>query len=174
MTNAELAQYNKQRVIKQICFVVHDYKAAIERWYEDFKVGPWRVFAHCNDVTKDVVLDGELVTEPFKFYCAISYIGNIQIEVIQPEYGPSAYKKFLDEKGPGIHHIKEHVPDERLDETLEDYKKKGLNVYFEGRFFKDLFYYLDSEKSIGAVYEIGNCPVQDLDPSIYSYYPSEG
>ena len=173
MTNFELEQYNKKRVINQICFVTNDYKAMIERWYEDFKVGPWKVFAHCDEITKDVIINGEPVTEPFKFYCAIANIGEMQIEVIQPVYGPSAYQKFLDEKGPGIHHIKERVPDKLLNDTIEDYKKKGLPVYFQGRFMEDLFYYIDSEKSIGAVYEIGNSPELELDPNIFSIYPSD-
>jgi len=171
MTNAELAQFNKKRVINQICYVTNDYKAMIERWYEDFKVGPWTIFAHSDEVTKEVILNGEPVTEPFKFYCAMAYIGDMQIEVIQPVYGPSAYQKFLDEKGPGIHHIKEYVPDERLSDMIEDYKKKGIPVYFQGRFMADLFYYLDSEKSIGAVYEIGNCPPLEFDPDTISIYP---
>jgi len=173
MNNEELAQYNKNRKINQICYVTNDYRAMIERWYEDFNVGPWTIFAHSDEVTKDIVLNGEPVNEPFKFYCAFAYIGDVQIEVIQPVYGPSAYQKFLDEKGPGIHHIKEHVPDEILDETLEHYQEKGVDVYFKGKFMEDLFFYLDSEKSIGAVYEIGNCPPLEFDPNMLSFYPSE-
>lgn len=173
MTNSELAEYNKKRVINQICYVTNDYKTMIKRWYEDFQVGPWTIFAHSDEVTKDVVLDGKPVTEPFKFYCAFAWIGAIQIEVIQPVYGPSAYQKFLDEKGLGIHHIKEYVPDERLPETLKSYEEKGLNVYFKGRFMEDLFFYLDSEKSIGSVYEIGNSPDLELDPKTISFFPSE-
>ena len=173
MTNAELAEYNKKRKINQICYVTDNYKEMIERWYEDLKVGPWMIFAHSDEVTKDVILDGKPVTEPFKFYCAIANIGDMQIEVIQPVFGPSAYQKFLDEKGPGIHHIKEHVRDEILNEMLDDIKAKGYPIYFQGRFMTDLFYYLDSEEKLGAVYEIGNCPPLELDPDIVSYYPSE-
>ena len=35
----------------------------------------------------------------------------MEIEVIQPNYGPTPYDDFLREKGPGIHHIKEVIPD---------------------------------------------------------------
>ena len=40
---------------------------------------------------------------------AATFIGGIEFEIIQPIHGVNPYSKFLEERGPGIHHIKESV-----------------------------------------------------------------
>ena len=42
---------------------------------------------------------------------AVTQIGNIQLELIQPLNGPNIWKEFLEEKGEALHHIQPHVQD---------------------------------------------------------------
>jgi catechol 2,3-dioxygenase-like lactoylglutathione lyase family enzyme len=45
--------------------------------------------------------------EPADFVASISlsYLGEIQLELIQPVRGPNIYSDFLRDSGPGLHHI---------------------------------------------------------------------
>lgn len=50
---------------------------------------------------------------------ALSYAGDIQLEVIAPVDGESVYTEFLDRCGPGLHHVCLEMPDtEAFDERL--------------------------------------------------------
>jgi hypothetical protein len=36
---------------------------------------------------------------------SLSYLGDMQLELIEPVRGPNIYSDFLDDSGPGLHHI---------------------------------------------------------------------
>lgn len=42
-----------------------------------------------------------------------------------------------------------------------------------GQFVADFHFYLDTEPKLNFVYELGNCPYQDLPPDLVSIYPPE-
>ncbi len=42
---------------------------------------------------------------------SLSYAGDTQLELIAPTRGESVYSEFLEESGPGLHHICVEVPD---------------------------------------------------------------
>lgn len=42
---------------------------------------------------------------------SLSYAGDTQLELIAPRRGKNIYTEFLDESGPGLHHICVEVPD---------------------------------------------------------------
>ena len=113
MTYQELLDLNKKRNIVQLGIVTNDIERSMRDWVEKLKIGPWRYKIMSNESVKDATkfIDGETVStsEPFAFYNALTEVGNLQIELIQPLYGPTIYQKFLDEKGEGIHHFKEKI-----------------------------------------------------------------
>ena len=57
----------------------------------------------------------------------MAWLGDIQIELIQPIQGPGIYWEFLNNKGEGIHHIKEYVKDEDMEKVLNEYKQKMIS-----------------------------------------------
>jgi methylmalonyl-CoA/ethylmalonyl-CoA epimerase len=173
MTNEELRQYNAKRRIHQICVVTSDVHRTMKAWVDNLKVGPWRLTEFSDETVKGLRINGELINEPFKFLIAISYMGDMEIEIIQPVYGPMIYQKFLDEKGEGLHHIKEKVSDEDLPHVLADYKSKGINVTQTGQFETDFHYYLDTDLKLDFIIELGNCPHIEIPPERYTMYPPE-
>lgn len=54
-----------------------------------------------------------------------------QLEVVQPGEGQSIYKDFLEERGPGLHHIR--ITDERLELIEEAFSRKGIQKISSGR-----------------------------------------
>ena len=49
-----------------------------------------------------------------------------------------------------------YVNNNGMEKALEEFKKKGIEVIQSGKFDEDEFYYLDTEASLGTIYEIGN------------------
>ncbi len=173
MTNDELREHNRSRNIYQVAWVTRDLEKSMKAWVEHLKVGPWRVYRFNNETVKNLRVGGTLVDEPFEFRIAISWIGDMEVELIQPVSGPTIYQRFIDEKGEGLHHIKEQIADKQMAEVVEGYAVRGIPVTQTGQFFKDFHFYLDTEPWVDFVYELGNCPVQDLPPGMYSIFPPE-
>lgn len=173
MTNEELAAHNAKRKIYQIAWVTRDLDKSLKAWVENLKVGPWKVFSFTDETVKGLKVGGEAVKEPFKFLIAISWIGDMEVEIIQPVYGPTIYQRFIDEKGEGLHHIKEKIEVEDFEKVLAGYREVGIEVTQTGQFEADFHFYLDTEKKVDFIYELGNCPVQDLPPGLFKIYPPE-
>ncbi|GEK85681.1 VOC family protein [Microbacterium aerolatum] len=174
MNNAELVEHNKNRKIYQIAVVTRDIYRTMDAWIENLKIGPWTVLTFTNETMDYLRVGGEEVTEPYKFLIAISRVGDMEFEIIQPVYGPTIYDAFLNAKGEGLHHIKEQVSDEKLPGVLSEYASKGIEVMQTGQFDIDVHYYLDSAHKVDFIYELGNCPVYDLPADMYTIYPDPG
>jgi len=112
--------------------------------------------ANYRQVALDFHVDGERVQEPFEFICAVTWEGDVELELIQPVEGPNIYWRHLDEEGEGLHHIKDVMPDEEIPAALERFRERGHNVIQTGWIDQDVHYYLDTKDALGMVYEIGN------------------
>lgn len=174
MTNKELLEHNKNRVLNQFCAVTKDLDKTMKTWVELFKIGPWQVMTMNNKTLRDLKVGGKLVDEPFEYRVACSMVGDMQIELIQPVYGPPIYAEFIERRGEGLHHIKEKITDEALlQKTIADYEAQGIKVMQTGYFFEDVHYYLDTEGASDIIFELGNCPDLNLPEDMYYMYPDE-
>ena len=64
---------------------------------------------------------------------SLSYLGDMQLELISPVRGENVYSDFLRESGPGLHHIcVEAESPERFDEALADAAAQGAAVVQQG------------------------------------------
>ncbi len=174
-TAAELRELNKGRFIDQICYVTDDYKRTIRYFTEMLEMGPWTIIENTNDCAFNVKLNDEPVKEPWKFYIAFTKVGNVTIEVIQPEEGPDPYSAFLKEKGPGIHHIKESIysNNENLRKYMDALIERGHEMVYEGEYMEDIYYYIDTNKDLGAYYEVGNSATCSGHPRLVGFYPEK-
>ena len=173
MTNEELRALNKNRQIQQIAWLTRDLEKSMQAWIDVLRIGPWRVFRFTNETVKNLRVGGRLVTEPFEFRIGITHVGATEIELIQPVRGPMIYEEYLQRRGEGLHHIKEKIADDQLTAVVEDYRARGIDVTQTGQFVADFHFYLDTEPKLDFVYELGNCPLQDLPPDMVSVYPPE-
>ena len=145
-----------KRKIIQIGILVKDLQKSMERFWETLGIGPWDIYTFGSDTVRDFTFYGQPVKEPFAFKIALAKFGDIQFELMQLLKGPNIYERFLKEKGEGFHHIKEKVADEDMEETLEKFRQKGLEVIQSGKCGTDVFCYLNTEPSLGIIYELGN------------------
>jgi Glyoxalase/Bleomycin resistance protein/Dioxygenase superfamily len=173
MTNDELRAFNETRRIQQIAFLTRDLEKSMQAWIDVLRIGPWRVFRFTEKTVKNLRVHGRPVEEPFEFRIGITYVGDTEIELIQPVRGPMIYEEYLQRRGEGLHHIKEKIPDDQLTKTVENYRASGVDVTQTGQFVADFHFYLDTEPKLQFIYELGNCPYQDLPPDMVSIYPPE-
>jgi Glyoxalase/Bleomycin resistance protein/Dioxygenase superfamily len=66
-----------------------------------------------------------------KMKAAFKKFESFQLEVVQPGEGESIYKDFLEERGPGIHHIR--FSDVQSDEISEELSRRGIQEIASGR-----------------------------------------
>lgn len=174
-TAKELHEYNKGRFIDQICYVTDDYMRTIKYFTEALDMGPWTIIENTEDCAFNVELDGKPVAEPWKFYIAFTKLGNMTIEIIQPETGPNPYSAFLEERGPGIHHIKESIysTNDNLRKYMDYLSEKGHRTIYKGDYMEDIYYYIDTYADTGAYYEVGNSATCSGHPRLVGYYPEK-
>jgi methylmalonyl-CoA/ethylmalonyl-CoA epimerase len=173
MNNEELRALNQKRKIYQIAWVTRDLEKSMKAWVDSLKIGPWTVLTFTNQSLKYLKVDDKTVTEPFKFLIGISWIGDMQLELIEPVYGPTIYEAFIQKHGEGLHHIKERITDDATEGVLQEYRDKGIGVTQTGQFETDFHYYLDTESKLDFILELGNCPILQLTPDKFSTYPPE-
>jgi methylmalonyl-CoA/ethylmalonyl-CoA epimerase len=173
MDAEELRALNKNRCISQICYVTDDYQRTIKFFTEKLLIGPWSVLVNSEESAYNVRDHGEPAGK-WAFYIAAAMVGDIEIEVIQPIEGPNPYNKFLAEKGPGLHHVKERITDnDKLLERVRHFEGLGSPVNYQGMYMEDHYYYLDTYDELGAYYEMGNSAKVSKHPGLVGQYPEK-
>ncbi|MET9485336.1 VOC family protein [Nocardia sp. NPDC006630] len=78
----------------------------------------------------------------FTAHISLSYSGDTQLELIQPVRGASIYTEFLEQSGPGLHHICTEPDD--FDAALREAAAQGIPVVQQGTMGGQMrFAYLD-------------------------------
>ena len=142
----------------QIGMLVNDLETTLERLEKIFGIGPFRIVDFPPEGYDDVPREYKGVPGDFAGrFCFFDW-GNIEFEVIQPTHGTSAWSDWLDEHGPGLHHIKFSVPThalsrEYLAENGIDILQKGASV---GKNAGKEWVFYDTEDLIGFTIETMN------------------
>ncbi len=142
----------RQRRIVQIAHVVRDIDKAMKHYHGILGIGPWEVYTFGPPRLRECTYMGR--PSDATWVLALTWVGETQLELMQPLSGQSVYTTFLAERGEGFHHIKEWVED--CGKAIAEYKKKGIEVIQSGKFGEDEFYYLNTEPTLGILLEIGN------------------
>jgi hypothetical protein len=141
---------------RQVASVVRDVDKAMEHWWSLLAVGPWDVRHFTNETVRDFHVDGRRVEEEFDFICAVTWVGDVELELIQPITGANIYWRHLEAHGEGLHHIKDVMSDDECERMIEHFHSRGLDVIQTGWIDGDVHYYFDTWAELGMVYEIGN------------------
>lgn len=132
--------------IDHICIVVNDLDAAKKQYAKFYGTEePQTLFIPGADVTK-TVYRGKNVPE-ITCKLAILNLGNIRIELLEPNAAKSIWRDFIEERGEGLHHIGMHVGDvvKDIGQSIEACEKEGWPLIQKG-------YYGDSEGNATGAY----------------------
>lgn len=75
-------------------------------------------------------------------------LGNIQLELIEPDGQPSAWQEPLDQRGEGLHHLAFWVDD--MDKATSFLEAEGCPVGQRGDMGEGQYVYVDAQDQLGA------------------------
>lgn len=142
--------------IRQFAVVVRSSEPYMDNYCRLLGVNSFDVRHFRPENMKSLYVEGELQTEGFEFICAVAWLENIEIEVIQPIKGKNIYWEFLDNRGDGFHHIKDVYPDEEIARETERMKEYGVRIMQTGWIDGDSHYYMSTFDELKMIVEYGN------------------
>jgi hypothetical protein len=138
--------------INQIGIVVRDAARTARRYSEIFGLGPW-VFLDVEPT--DTILHDEHLAEKYGLRLALANLGKIQIELLQPLYGPSTHREFLEQHGEGVHHVSLGLV-EQHDEIVAAAREAGIGIEMQSVLWGAMTYtYLATQERLGTILELG-------------------
>ena len=133
--------------------VVRDLEKAVKIYEEEMGYGPF-VYGD-GSFFDDKIVNGKIGPGlPMK--SAIYRTENYEIELIEPT-GPSIYMDFLNEKGPGVHHVVLKTEESYQDVLAMAKRVSGREPKLEIKFpdGQPIVAYADLEEEAGILLEIG-------------------
>jgi methylmalonyl-CoA/ethylmalonyl-CoA epimerase len=150
----------------QVALVVRDLEAMMRTYVHEYGIGPWEIYEFNPDNVAGMVKDGE--PAEYSFRLAVTMVGSVQWELIQPLDDKSMYAEFLATTGEGLHHVAVGVPN--YAEALDGLQAKGRRVLQAGRYNGVTFAYLSTDEDLGVITEIfDGSPGKDQEPD--AVYP---
>ena len=148
------------RELRHVCIVVRDVEKSIERYTNILGIGQWSVLDFDDSVIGDMTYRGKSVRHRFR--AALTMVGSMELELIQPLDGDNAYSDFLNQHGEGLHHLG-HIEVGDLDEAVQAFEREGLPRLQGGRVIKGeyagtRYAYIDTTKALGTVIELAQWP----------------
>jgi methylmalonyl-CoA/ethylmalonyl-CoA epimerase len=161
-----------------ICVVTTDLDGAVRRWWDRYRVGPWRVFTYDRS-NMEATMDGE--PADFDMRVALAQLDpGFRIELIQPLDDRSLYAASLRNSGGAdhIHHVRLDVPD--FDGARDELQALGLDVRLDATFRggspdgeRVRGMYFDATDDLGFLLEIGQAPPGFSMPEPEYVYPPQ-
>ncbi len=145
---------------KQIALVVRDLEATIRVYVHEYGIGPWEIYEFNPDTVSDLAKDGR--PAEYAFRLAVTMVGSVQWELIQPLDERSMYAEFLATKGEGLHHVAVGTQ-AGYGEALAALQAKGRRILQAGVYEGVTFAYLSTDEDLGVITEIYDWP-SDLPP----------
>jgi methylmalonyl-CoA/ethylmalonyl-CoA epimerase len=151
--------------VAQIGIITADLDRAIRTWQEKYGVGPWHVQTCDASTMSETMLGGRPAT--FGMRLAVTYLGGLMLELIQPGEGDSVYAHSLARRGGAdhLHHILCTTRD--FQGTIDAFGRKGVATAQSGTMNEGPieWAYLDTEADLGFMLEFIQLPEgYTLDP----------
>ena len=138
--------------ILQIGVVVHSVDNTVEKYHNLLGLEDWNINYVDTETGKgrNFKNRGRLIKRKAKI--AWTKIGNVELELIEPQDEESEHAGFLRENGQGIHHVMFATND--YDATLNHMLGKGHQAVSEGEYQGNRFHVFDTMKDLGLLCEI--------------------
>lgn len=157
--------------IDQVCIVVKDLDATVRRYWAELGIGPWRIYTYGPGVLKYMTLDGR--PAEYRMRVALTTVGPLIYEIIQPLSDNTIYSRFLRERGEGLHHLGIIVDD--LETAAPELERLGYRMIQSGgghgKHGDGGFAYFGTEDGLATIIELITLPKERIAPE--AVYPPE-
>ena len=143
-----------QNGVAQIAFVVPDLDRTVENYYRLFGIAPWHFYTYEKPLVPQMTRNGE--SADYSMRIALSYFGDMRIELIEQKRGDTVYQEFIEQHGYGIQHLGVLVDD--MQAAIAQAEAAGFAMVQDGAGFgpdgDGHYAYLDTEEAIGTTIEL--------------------
>ena len=157
--------------IAQVCIIVEDLDEAVESYWKMFGIGPWHFYTYGKPLVKKMSYKGK--PAEYRMRIALSYMGPLRIELIEPLEGDTIYRDFVEEHGYGVHHFGVLVEDMKT--AIAQAEAEGMTMIQDGSGFgldgDGHYAYLDTEDRLGVTLELIERPKRRVAPE--KIYPED-
>ena len=125
-----MAENKHFNTLIQIGLVVRDLDGALKNFEEIMGIGPFRIAEYPPVDDRDCVRTYHGKKGDFQAKFCFYKFDNIEIELICPIQGENIWTDFLEDHGPGLHHLKFSVPTHQDTEKL--FHEHGVEMISSG------------------------------------------
>jgi methylmalonyl-CoA/ethylmalonyl-CoA epimerase len=151
----------------QIAIVVRDLEETMRTYVEEYGIGPWEIYEFGpNNVTP--AADAEAAAGS-AWRLAVTMVGSVQWELIEPLDDRSMYAEFLATRGEGLHHVAVGGG-AGYRASLDEMRAKGRRVLNGGVYKGATFAYLSTDEDLKVITEIFDWP-EGLEQQPDAVYP---
>jgi hypothetical protein len=138
------------RTVTQIGILVHDIEKASQAFADFLGVErpPWSMTDTVDQARTEY--RGQRTAARAKL--AFFELGSIQLELIEPDQGPSTWRESLDRHGEGPHHIAFEV--EGMKEKIAGFEGKKMPLLQRGEYTGGRYAYIDTLKDLKVIIEL--------------------
>ena len=137
--------------VLQIGYVVKDCEKTAKIYCQKYGIGPWQIYG--PDCMSGVKQYGE--NNDIQIKVASTFLGELELELIEPLDNASIYGEFLQEQGEGLHHLA--LQHQGFSEIMDFCQKENIPVILSGEFGKgEDFAYIDARADIKCIIELYN------------------
>ncbi len=155
--------------IGQVAFIVRSVDEMVKKYNDEYGIGPWRIWEFGPDTVNDMTIHGK--PNNYRMRLALTKVGDIDFELIQPRDEKSIYADFLRSSGEGFHHLAYEVDD--FFDLLKYTEKLGLKVSMSGVWCgKHTWVYMTTESDLKHVVELNYTEPGFIYPEPIEYYPT--
>ncbi|QHW30788.1 VOC family protein [Paenibacillus rhizovicinus] len=136
--------------VTQIGILVHDIEAVSRRYADFFGIEQPNIIVTGPMEIAQTENRGE--PTPARAKLAFFNMGSLQLELIEPDEHPSAWREYLDEHGEGPHHIAFVI--EGMKEKVSLLEGKGMQLLMKGEYTGGRFAYVDTFNELKVMIEL--------------------
>ncbi len=153
--------------VLQMGMVVKNLDQAPKKYWEDYGIGPWGIYTFDKSTVSNMTIRDQRVDYAMRL--AVTQIGGLQWELIEPLDEKSIYAEFLKEHGEGLHHVAFAV--NNYDKAMAFFSEKGMGILQGGTWQGLKFTYIETEDSMSCIAEIYDTPKGWKSPPPDATYP---
>jgi len=165
-----------KKEIFQIGIIVDDMEKTAEHYWKTFGIGPWYFLdfdvASMSEYTFRGIPAAEGVDIQAK--AAIAYIGDLEMELIEPLRGASTHMDYLKTRGQGVNHLSFGIVDD-YDGIESSLQNSGIEI--EGTAIlggAERYTYMATQEDLGTLFEFAKAyPGAENTLAPYATYPPQ-
>lgn len=140
-----------EKKMMQVGIIVDDIEAAAKSWSDFLGLAKVpEISIASGHESRPTFYKGEPSEATAKL--AFFELDNITIELIEPDGKPSTWQEFLDEHGPGMHHIAFNVDDMEI--SVKNFENFGIPEIQHGGWGSGEYSYMDASKNLALIVEL--------------------